>query len=215
MLFAQLSLATQQCGVSWRIVWDKRHFYAEAFHDWDMHRVAAMTQTDLARLVDKSGPWAGKVIQNAAKLSAIVHNARECLRIEEEHAGGLCGFLWSFVDNCEETVNTSSLCHGDNYSRIFGVTSSYSDALAKAMRKSATSKYNFKFLGSITLQAFLLQNGLLNGHSSQCHRNPRCKHRALSSESVGPTTPVVKRVRERSVSLQTEFSSRTRRRLQR
>ena len=32
----------------------------------------------------------------------------------------------------------------------------------------------FKFVGSITLQAFLLQNGLLNGHSHTCPKNPRC-----------------------------------------
>ena len=32
-LFSQLSLCTQQCGVSWRIVWNKRLHYAAAFHN--------------------------------------------------------------------------------------------------------------------------------------------------------------------------------------
>lgn len=54
-LFAQLSLCTQQCGVSWRIVWNKRHAYRSAFKDWDMHKVAAMTEADLDELCDKNG----------------------------------------------------------------------------------------------------------------------------------------------------------------
>ena len=61
-LFAQLSLCTQQCGVSWRIVWNKRHFYEAAFKNWDMRRVAAMSDADLDHMCDKHGPWVGKVM---------------------------------------------------------------------------------------------------------------------------------------------------------
>ena len=35
-LFTQLSLASQQAGLSWSVVWNKREAYREAFHDWDM-----------------------------------------------------------------------------------------------------------------------------------------------------------------------------------
>ena len=69
ILFAQLSLCTQQCGVSWRIVWNKRHHY-EAAHGWDRRRVAQMTDDDVDALCDKSGPWAGKIIQNRPKAAS-------------------------------------------------------------------------------------------------------------------------------------------------
>ena len=42
VLFAQLSLCTQQCGVSWKIVWNKRHHYEAAFHNWDLASAAAV-----------------------------------------------------------------------------------------------------------------------------------------------------------------------------
>ena len=97
VLFAQLSLCTQQCGVSWKIVWNKRHHYEAAFHNWDLARVASMSDADLDAFCDKEGPWAGKLIQNRGKLSAIIHNARQCAAIDVATPGGLAAFLWSFV----------------------------------------------------------------------------------------------------------------------
>ena len=46
----------------------------------------------------------------------------------------------------------------------------------------------FKFVGSITLQAFLLQNGLLNGHAPGCWRCARC-HPASRCGPVAAVTP--------------------------
>lgn len=156
-LFEMLSLCTQQCGISWKIVWDKRHHYKEAFYGWNMERVAAMTEEDIDTLCDSSGKWKGKLIQNRAKLSAIVHNAMECIKVEASEEGGLSGFLWSFVRGCDDVINTNSDCSSEEYKRIFGCTSKYSDALALALK--GKTRYKFKYLGSTVLQAFLLQNG--------------------------------------------------------
>ena len=41
-LFEQLSLCSQQCGLSWSVIWNKRSDYQQAFHGFDMQRVAAM-----------------------------------------------------------------------------------------------------------------------------------------------------------------------------
>ena len=217
-LFAQLSLCTQQCGVSWRIVWNKRHHYEEAFHSWDVRKVAAMGEADLEGLCDKSGPWAGKLIQNRAKLWAIIHNAKQIAQIEDAVPGGLAGFLWSFVAseggsagagggapllavriagidgalavaprflNADEAPNAEG----------FGVTSELSDRLTAVLKRrdghaeSAHFAEAFKFLGSTTLQAFLLQVGLLNGHAPDCAKNPRChagsNKRARSCKAPG------------------------------
>lgn len=210
-LFGQLSLCTQQCGVSWRIVWNKRHHYKSAFKDWDMRAVAAMGEADLDRLCDKEGPWAGKLIQNRKKLDAIIHNARSCCAIDDATPGGLSAFLWRTVSaagadaaapqgDADLNVHIPGLsapvvrdpqclnAHSPSspeYERLFGVTGPYSDRLAGLLRRTRESGEGegsatrvdfepFKFLGSITLQAFLLQCGLLNGHSPSCARNPRC-----------------------------------------
>lgn len=215
-LFAQLSLCTQQCGVSWSIVWNKRLHYKAAFHDWDIQKVAGMNEEDLDHLCDKEGPWAGKLIQNRNKLNAIMHNARQCVQIEQNVPGGLARFLWGFVagpsDGADETplleveltgmgapirvnpkyINAEEDSGCDAYAATFGETSALSDQLISVLKRKGCGKGGgkgstdaaaspaapfaepFKFLGSVTLQAFLLQCGLLNGHAPSCCKNPRC-----------------------------------------
>ena len=176
-LFEQLCLASQQAGLSWRIVWSKREGYAAAFHNWDMHAIAAMTDSDIDELC--SPAWAGRVLQSRRKLEAIVHNARVCCEIEAEHEEGLAGFLWSFFKDDPATTNEHEDFESAAYKTIFGTTSKYSDAMERAMIRSkhSSAQWNFRFLGSITLQAFALQVGMLNGHSPQCWKNPHCKQR--------------------------------------
>ena len=204
-LFGQLSLVTQQCGVSWRVVWNKRHHYEEAFHGWDIARVAAMTDADLDALCDREGQWAGKLMQHRGKLAAIMHNARLCVTIHEKHARGLAGYLWSFVDGDAATVNSLVDTDCEEYRAVFGVTSRYSDALSAALRGRG-----FKFIGSVTIQAFLLQNGLLNGHSADCPKNPhalqdscsvqpRSRPRAEPAAEPPPTATTVSKRRRTSV----------------
>lgn len=203
-LFSQLSLCTQQCGVSWKVVWNKRHHYRDAFRGWDMRAIARMTEEDIDALCDKEGPWAGKVLQNRAKLSAILHNARQCVEIDERVPGGLSAFLWSIVERQDRPagdgvdvvrldgraeslcvdprcVNHCVRCEGEAYRQVFGVTSEFSDRLAAVLKKTSAAAADercglfgapFKFLGSVTLQAFMLQCGLLNGHACDCARSP-------------------------------------------
>ena len=202
-LFAQLSLASQQAGVSWRVVWNKRLHYCDAFHGWDMRKVAAMTDADLDALCDPQGEWAGRLMQNRSKLNAIIHNAKQCALIEDASPGGLAAWLWRFVaapaagsesslldvhiDGCESLlsvapsyINACESCTSDAYTACFGQTSELSERLAAVLRQkgahaeSASFVEPFKFLGSITLQAFMLQVGLLNGHAPSCCKNPRC-----------------------------------------
>ena len=211
-LFAQLSLCTQQCGVSWRIVWNKRHHYGNAFYDWDMRKVAAMSEADLDGLCDKEGLWAGKLIQNRGKLNAIIHNARQCVAIDDAVPGGLSAFLWDTVratggEKSEfevringlqtplvrdpASVNASSDHTSEAYQRTCGVTSAFSNELTSRLKRKADElsvpAYEpFKFLGSVTIQAFMLQCGLINGHSPRCCKNPRCDAAAGGSSGSAP-----------------------------
>jgi DNA-3-methyladenine glycosylase I len=219
-LFAQLSLCTQQCGVSWKIVWNKRHHYREAFHGWDMRKVAAMSEADVDVLCDKQGAWAGKLIQNRSKLGAIVHNARQCVAIDDSVAGGLSAFLWAHVASDsgggaplevridglgtplrvrDECVNAYEDHTCSAYSAAFGVTSEVSDRLAACLKRKdgapAAFAEPYRFLGSTTLQAFLLQCGLLNGHAPSCAKNPRHESKKRRGGAALDTPPTSRRRR--------------------
>ena len=220
-LFAQLSLASQQAGVSWRIVWNKRHDYKAAFYNWDMRKIAAMGEADLDRLCDKDGPWVGRVMQHRNKLSAIIHNAKQCVAIDDATPGGLSGYLWSFVAEEDKStapllevripsgptlslkaqfINNTKNASCGAYQNTFGQTSEVSDRLEAVLRKKnkdgaadAPFAEPFRFLGSITIQAFLLQCGLLNGHCPSCSKNPRCcgggsKKRKQQEQKEAPAT---------------------------
>ena len=194
-LFAQLSLASQQAGVSWSVIWDKREGYRAAFHDWDIKAVAAMTEQDIDALLSEK--WAGRIMRARKKLAAIVHNARICAEIEASHPGGLAGFLWSFADGRPETINTELSRESEAYKSVFGVTSRFSDEMEQAMKRSKHrgANYDFRFLGSTTLQAFALQVGLLNGHSPRCPKNPHY----CGGGAAAPTAQTRGRKRGRSV----------------
>src|SRR6202040_1465225 len=70
-LFEALSLGVFQAGLSWSVVFGKRDGFRKAFHDFDLALVAAMTERDIARLVEDRS-----IIRNRAKIQATVENAR-------------------------------------------------------------------------------------------------------------------------------------------
>src|SRR6202048_502493 len=65
-----LTLGVFQAGLSWSVVFGKRDAFRRAFHDFDVARVAAMTERDIARLLQDPS-----IIRNRAKIQATVENA--------------------------------------------------------------------------------------------------------------------------------------------
>ena len=157
-LFEILSLCTQQAGISWKIVWNKRDAYRQAFYNFDMERVSNMNDDDIDSLISNAS---SKIIRNRRKLLAIINNAKICLDIHKTCT--LSNFLWGFLPNNEPVVNT--LLWTSNHSPPN--ETKYSKAMAKELKK-----LGFKFLGSITLNAFLQQCGMLNDHCITCYKNP-------------------------------------------
>src|SRR6266404_5013816 len=70
-LFEALTLGVFQAGLSWSVVFGKRDAFRRAFHDFDVAQVAAMTERDIARLLQDPS-----IIRNRAKIQATVENAR-------------------------------------------------------------------------------------------------------------------------------------------
>jgi len=71
-----------QTGISWRVVDAKWPGIREAFHGFDVQRVAKLREADIDRLMGDT-----RVIRNRRKLEAIRKNAREMLALDTEYKG--------------------------------------------------------------------------------------------------------------------------------
>src|SRR5919112_2771912 len=70
-LFEKLSLEAFQSGLSWLTILRKREAFRAAFAGFEIERVAAFGDDDLARLMVDAG-----VVRNRAKIEATIANAR-------------------------------------------------------------------------------------------------------------------------------------------
>src|SRR3989442_13876633 len=70
-MFEALPLGVFEVGLSWSVVFGKRDAFRKAFRDFDIAKVAAMTERDVDRLVLDAS-----IIRNRGKIQATVDNAR-------------------------------------------------------------------------------------------------------------------------------------------
>src|ERR1700732_3746746 len=66
-MFEALTLGVFEAGLSWSIVFGKREAFREAFHNFNVAKVAAMTDQDVDRLLQNPS-----IIRNRAKIKAAV-----------------------------------------------------------------------------------------------------------------------------------------------
>lgn len=66
-LFEALTLGVFEAGLGWSVVFGKRDAFRRVFHEFDIARVAAMTERDVDRLLQDSA-----MIRNRAKIQATV-----------------------------------------------------------------------------------------------------------------------------------------------
>lgn len=157
-LFEMICLEGQQAGLSWITVLKKRENYRNAFHQFDPHKVAAMTEADVERLVLDAG-----IIRHRGKIQAIIGNARAYLAMEA-NGESFVDFVWSFVNGTPVITRAAAL------SEIPASTPA-SDALSKALKKRG-----FKFVGTTICYAFMQACGLVNDHVTGCFCHPGGQH---------------------------------------
>jgi DNA-3-methyladenine glycosylase I len=80
VLFERLALEINQAGLSWLTVLKKRAAFRAAFADFNVDRVAAFDEADVARLLDDAG-----IIRNRLKVAAVIENARRIGQLRVEH----------------------------------------------------------------------------------------------------------------------------------
>lgn len=148
-LFELLNLEGAQAGLSWRTVLVRRDAYREAYHGFDIERVATMPDEALEALIASS-----PLIRNRLKIYAVRENARSAIGLGR----GLDEYLWSFVDHTPKR-------NGWTDSTQVPATTPISDAMSKALRKAG-----FRFVGSTICYAFMQASGMVDDHLASCFR---------------------------------------------
>jgi len=149
-LFELLSLEGAQAGLSWRTILERRAAYREAFHGFDIARVARMRDAALEKLLTDSG-----VVRNRLKVFSVRENARAAL-VAIEEAGSFDAFLWGFVDG-KPIVNQWT-----RHEQVPAQTE-VSDRMSKALKKRG-----FKFVGSTICYSFMQATGMVDDHLTTC-----------------------------------------------
>jgi DNA-3-methyladenine glycosylase I len=80
MLLERLALEINQAGLSWLTILKKEEAFRRAFEGFDLERVAAYGDAEVARLLGDAG-----IIRNRLKIGAVIENARRLLIIRAEH----------------------------------------------------------------------------------------------------------------------------------
>lgn len=151
ILFEFLILEGAQAGLSWITVLKKREGYRQAFHNFDVGKVAQMTDADVERLMDFDG-----IVKNRLKIKSAITNAKLFIDIQKEF-GSFYNYTLSFFPE-----NTPILNDVKSLSDIPASTSE-SDAMSKDMKKRG-----FKFFGSTICYAYLQSTGFVNDHLVDC-----------------------------------------------
>jgi DNA-3-methyladenine glycosylase I len=159
-LFEKLCLEGFQSGLSWLTILRRREGFREAFHRFDYHRVAEMTEVDVERLVQDTS-----IIRHRGKIESTINNARMAQELVAE-TGSLGAFFWRY-----EPAEPGPLA----------ATSAESTAMARALKQRG-----FTFVGPTTLHAFMQAMGIINDHARTCFAYPEVD--ADRAAFVRPTT---------------------------
>jgi DNA-3-methyladenine glycosylase I len=78
-LFERLMFEINQAGLNWILILKKQNNFRQAFHNFNIEKVAVYGETDILRLMNDPG-----IIRNRLKINAAIENAKIILRIREE-----------------------------------------------------------------------------------------------------------------------------------
>ena len=155
-MFEFLTLETFQAGLSWITILKKRENFREAFHQFNIKKIAAMNEQDIDTLMNNVG-----IIRNRKKIEAAIHNARILLRLQQKRTT-LVDTFWAYMDNTPL----------DNQRKHLGEVPALTP-LATQISKDLKA-IGFKFLGPTTTYAHMQACGMVNDHLVSCPFHKDC-----------------------------------------
>jgi DNA-3-methyladenine glycosylase I len=151
-----------QSGLSWLTILRKRQAYRRVFQDFDIDKVAAMTEADVERILQENDPDPkNMVVRHRGKIEATINNAK-CIQsmrdenknnnADNEKDGALDAFLWGFVDDKPILNRWNGIMDAPSKSEE-------SEAMGKALKK-----LGFRFVGPTTCYAMMQSVGMVIDH---------------------------------------------------
>jgi DNA-3-methyladenine glycosylase I len=146
-MFEALTLGVFEVGLSWSIVFSKRDAFRAAFRDFDVAKVAAMTERDVDRLVQDAS-----IIRNRGKIQATVDNARA---------------MTSASPNLAALAASHEVIRKRAPRSIADLPKSTprAEAFAKQLKSQG-----YRFVGPTSVYAFMQNVGVVNDHVHGCFR---------------------------------------------
>jgi DNA-3-methyladenine glycosylase I len=150
--FEFLMMEAMQCGLSWKLMIEKREIFRECFEDFDYEKIAAYGEEDVARIMNTPG-----MIRSEGKIRAVISNAQAFRKIREEF-GTFDSYLWAFSDH-------RTICYQGHQKGHMPAANGLSDRIGKDLKRRG-----FKYLGSVTVYSYLQACGIINDHEESCFR---------------------------------------------
>ena len=151
-LFEMLILEGAHAGLSWETILKKRETYRARFFDFDVIRVAAMSDEELAEALLDPG-----IVRHRQKIASTRKNAQIFIKMQTEN-GSFSNWLWRHVDG-KPIINTWA-----DFSEV-PATTELSDLISKSLKKRGMS-----FVGPTIIYAYLQAVGVVNDHHQKCWR---------------------------------------------
>ena len=150
-LFEKICLEGFQSGLSWYTILSKRENFRVAFHDFNIERVAKMTEDDIEKQVQNAG-----IIRHRGKIKSTINNANRALEMIKQE-GSLAKYFWAHEPTAKdrpEKITRESI----------PAKTDISTAISKDLKKRGWS-----FVGPTTIYAFMQAMGLVNDHIEGCN----------------------------------------------
>ncbi len=148
-IFERVSLEGFQAGLSWITILRRRENFRKAFKNFEIAKVARMTDRDVEKLMGNEG-----IIRNRAKIASTISNAKLTLKLE----GSISEIIWSHAPRARTKPVSAEKFE-------FVATTPESEALSKTLRK-----IGFSFVGPTTMYALMQSIGMVNDHVPGCFR---------------------------------------------
>ena len=149
-MFEFLLLETFQAGLSWITVLKKREAFRAAFHQFEITKVANMTEKEIQDALQNAD-----IIRHEAKIRAAITNA-QCVLSLHGRGTTLVDFFWSYVDGMPIRNAWKEL------NEIPAKTD-----LAVQLSKDLKA-LGFRFIGPTVVYAHMQATGMVNDHLTSC-----------------------------------------------
>ncbi|XP_011017296.1 PREDICTED: uncharacterized protein LOC105120690 isoform X2 [Populus euphratica] len=155
-LFELLVYSQALAELSWPAILHMRDIFWKLFDNFDPSSIAQFTEKKLLSL-----RFNGNLLLSEPKLRAVVENAKQMLKIQQEF-GSFSNYCWRFV-------NHKPLRNGFRYARQVPVKTPKAELISKDLMRRG-----FRCVGPTAVYSFMQVAGFVNDHLKACFRYQEC-----------------------------------------